>query len=155
MLGLFFAGMGHSGVFEDTPSKVHRLLLDAGFATPGRYLLLAATYAVGHSLLEEYYWRWFVFGWLRRYMPVGVAIAVSALGFMAHHVVLLSVYFPGRFWTLAVPLSLGVAVGGGVWAAIYHRSGSLYAAWLSHGLVDAAIFGVGWAILAPFWRGIG
>jgi membrane protease YdiL (CAAX protease family) len=136
MLGLFFAGLGNTSAFADTPGKVHRLLLDAGCATPGRYLLLAAGYAVGHSLLEEYYWRWFVFGWLHRYTPLSVAIALSALGFMAHHVVLLTVYFPGRFWTLALPLSLGVAVGGAVWAVIYHRSGSLYAAWLS-GLGDA------------------
>ena len=152
MLALFFGGLGSSPLFAGTPEKIFRLLQEMNCATPGRYWLLATTYAIGHSLLEEYYWRWFVFGWLRRYAPVRVAIVISALGFMAHHVVLLGVYFPGRFWALAMPLSMGVAIGGAAWAWVYHRSGSLYAAWLSHGLVDAAIFVVGYALLLPFWE---
>jgi membrane protease YdiL (CAAX protease family) len=151
MIGLFFGGLGQTELFAETPAKIDRMLRDMSFATPGKYLLLAVAYSVGHSLLEEYYWRWFVFGWLRRHVPVGAAIGVSALGFMAHHVVLLTVFFPGRFWVLALPLSLGVAVGGAVWAWIYHRSGSLYAVWISHGLVDAAIMAIGYKMLAPLW----
>jgi uncharacterized protein len=151
MLALFFGGVGRSPLFAETPAKVYRLLCDMNWATPGRYLLLGVSYALGHSLLEEYYWRWFTFGWLRRYTPLGAAIALSALGFTAHHVVLLAVYFPGRFWALALPLSLGVAAGGAVWAWLYERSGSLYAAWISHGLVDAAIFVIGYAMLRPYW----
>jgi membrane protease YdiL (CAAX protease family) len=151
MLGLFFGGVGKSAAFAETPAKIHRLLQDAGVSTPARYLLLAFFYAALHSLLEEYYWRWFVFARLCRYLPLAAAIVVSALGFMAHHVVLLGVYFPGQFWTLALPLSLGVAIGGAVWAWIYHHTGSLYAAWLSHGLVDAAIFVIGYAMLLPYW----
>jgi membrane protease YdiL (CAAX protease family) len=51
-------------------------------------------------------------------------------------------------------LSLGVAVGGAVWARLYDRSGSLLGPWLSHLLVDAAIFFVGYELLAaPLgWR---
>jgi membrane protease YdiL (CAAX protease family) len=154
MLGLFFGSLNRSAAFAETPAKVWRLLENFGFATPGRFLLLAAFYAVGHSLLEEYYWRWFVFGWLRRYVPLVAAIALSALGFMAHHVVLLGTYFPGKFWTLALPLSLAVAIGGAVWAWIYHYTGSLYAAWLSHAIVDAAIFAIGYALLLPYWQSL-
>jgi uncharacterized protein len=152
MFAMFFGGLGGSAPFAGTPDKIFRLLQEMSCATPGRYWLLATTYAVAHSLLEEYYWRWFVFGWLRRYAPVPVAIVISALGFMAHHVVLLGVYFPGWFWVLAMPLSMAVAIGGAVWAWVYHRSGSLYAAWLSHGVVDAAAFIVGYAMLLPFWE---
>jgi membrane protease YdiL (CAAX protease family) len=94
-----------------------------------------------HSFLEEYYWRWFVFGELRRLMAVTPALVLSSLAFMAHHVVVLGVYLPLMG---AVPLSLCVAVGGGVWAWIYHRSGSICCCWLSHLLVDAAILAVGY-----------
>ncbi len=151
MFAVYFGWLAQSPLFAQTPAKIYRLLEEMHCDSPGRYWLLATIYCVAHSFLEEYYWRWFAFGWLRRYTPLGVAIGLSALGFTAHHVVLLAVYFPGRFWTLVLPLSLGVAVGGAVWAWLYQRSGSLYAAWLSHGLVDAAIYVIGYTMLAPYW----
>ena len=149
MMGVYFGLLADSPWFAATPGKVYRLLQDTGLTTPLRYGLLAVFYALAHSLLEEYYWRWFVFDRLRRGTPLWIAIATSALGFMAHHVVLLGVYFPGHFWELAMPLSLGVALGGGVWAWIYQRTGSIYAVWLSHAIVDAAIFTIGYAMVAP------
>jgi membrane protease YdiL (CAAX protease family) len=100
-----------------------------------------------HSLLEEYYWRWFVFGRLRHLLPLAPAVVLSSLAFMAHHVIVLNYYFPGHFFGLVVPLSLGVAIGGGVWALLYERTGSIYSPWLSHLIVDAAIFGIGWDLL--------
>jgi membrane protease YdiL (CAAX protease family) len=100
-----------------------------------------------HSGLEEYYWRWFVFGRLQRLIRPGRAIAVSALSFMLHHVLLLAVYFG---WTSPATwlFSAAVAVGGAYWAWLYRRSGSLYGAWLSHLLIDAAIFTVGYDLVA-------
>jgi membrane protease YdiL (CAAX protease family) len=149
ILGLFFGVLRHTPWFADAPAKIYRLVDDLHSAGHIRFWLLCALFAIGHSLLEEYYWRWFAFGWLRRYTPVGIAIAVSSLGFMAHHVVLLDFYFPGRFWTLVVPFSLCVATGGAVWAWIYQRTGTLYAPWLSHALIDWALFVVGYAMVAP------
>ena len=35
-------------------------------------------------------------------------------------------------------------IGGAFWAWLYHRSESLYAPWISHCLVDLAIFLVGY-----------
>jgi uncharacterized protein len=150
MFGLYFGWLKAHPLFAETPGKVNHLLQEMHCDGPTRYALLAAAYAVGHSFLEEYYWRWFAFGWLRRYVPTGLAIPLSALGFTAHHVVLLAVYFPGR-WPLVLALSFGVMAGGMVWAWIYERSGSLYAAWISHGLIDAAIYVVGYAMVAPLW----
>ncbi len=146
----FFGWFHQSALFAHTPEKVYELVKKLHATTPARYVVLTLVFCVGHSLLEEYYWRWFAFGWLRRYVPLAAAIVISALGFTAHHVLLLYVYFPGNFWLLAVPLSLAVATGGGVWAWIYHRSGSLYAAWSSHVLIDLAIFAAGYAMVAPF-----
>ena len=99
--------------------------------------------------MEEYYWRWFVFGWLKRWTPLWVAIAVSSVAFMGHHIIILNKYFPGRFWTAALPFSLCVAVGGAVWAWLYHRTQSLYAAWVSHAVIDAAIFAIGFQMVWP------
>ena len=88
---------------------------------------------------------------MRRYLPISVAIALSSIGFMLHHIVIVGAYFPDRFWMLALPFSSCVAVGGAVWAWIYQRTESLYAAWLSHALIDAAIMGVGYMMLRPLF----
>jgi membrane protease YdiL (CAAX protease family) len=116
-------------------------------ASPGRYAALAGFLAVVHSLLEEYYWRWFVFGRLRRLVPFSSAIALSSLAFMAHHIVVLGRFFPNDFWSATVPLSLCVAGGGAFWAWLYHRTGSIYAPWISHLLVDVAVMGVGYNLV--------
>jgi membrane protease YdiL (CAAX protease family) len=107
------------------------------------YVALAVFYSLVHSFLEEYYWRWFVYGQLRRLVSVPAAIAVSSLAFMAHHVLVLGFYF-GWFSAPTVLFSLSVAVGGAYWAWLYQRSGSLLGPWLSHLLIDAAIFLIGY-----------
>jgi uncharacterized protein len=119
-----------------------------GIETAGGYLLLAVFYSVFHSLLEEYYWRWFVFGHLRRSLPVTTAAVLSALAFMAHHILVvgeLAGAYNARTWLLAST----VGVGGLIWAWLYHRSRSLYGPWLSHALVDAALLWIGYGL----WRG--
>ena len=100
-----------------------------------------------HSLMEEYYWRWFVFRELKGLLAPGAAIALSSLAFMAHHVIILWIYLPGRFLTAVVPFSLCVALGGAAWAWLYERSGTLYTPWLSHLLVDVAILAVGYEMV--------
>lgn len=99
-------------------------------------------YSIVHSGLEEYYWRWFVFGRLSRYIPWLAAAFVSALGFMAHHVLLLGTYF-GYGSPYCWLGSLAVAVGGLYWAWLYRRTDSIWGAWIGHGWIDAAIFGIG------------
>lgn len=117
-----------------------------GFASPAPYIALSVFYSVAHSLLEEYYWRWFVFARLEDSLPLWGAVAISSLGFMAHHVVLLGVYFGWRSPATYV-FSAGVAVGGAFWAWLLSDSGSLAGPWLSHLLIDAAIFAVGYDLL--------
>ena len=87
-----------------------------------------------------------MFRQLRRLTPATVAILVSALGFMCHHVIVLNVFFkeaPALVWLL----SAAVALGGVFWAWLYERTGSLLGPWLSHLLVDAGIFWIGYDLL--------
>lgn len=149
MMAIYFGALRGTAVLKQTPEKVWQKLQEVNMATPARYAVLAVFLAAAHSLLEEYYWRWFVFGQLRRLLTRMPAIALSSFGFMAHHVVVLYVYLPGHFWTTALPLALAIAAGGAVWAWLYERSGSIWAPWLSHLLVDAGIFVIGWDLLWP------
>jgi membrane protease YdiL (CAAX protease family) len=135
------AGVLDGGVAAAVQAKVAAF----GVTSPQRFLALGAFYALLHSTAEEYYWRWFVFGELRRAIRAGTAVAVSSAAFAAHHLVILGTFFGWTSpWTPA--LTLAVAAGGAFWAWLYHRSGSLLGPWIGHLLVDAAIFAVGYRL---------
>ena len=140
-------GLKPAGVFSEAVVEAIRKKVEGmGVATVPRFVALGIFYSLFHSLLEEYYWRWFVFGHLRRLISLRPAIVVSGVGFMAHHVCVLSVFF-GWFSIWSIGLSLAVAVGGMIWAWLYQRTGSLYGPWISHAFVDAALFFVGYELL--------
>jgi membrane protease YdiL (CAAX protease family) len=143
---MYFGWLRTSPAFAGTPHQVRRWLFDFNpfFGTPFGYLVMAALMAIVHSFLEEYYWRWFVFGWLKKVVPLGAAMLLSSFAFMAHHVIVLNVYLQGYFWEAVVPFSLCVAGGGIAWAWLYQRCGSLVAPWVSHLLIDAALMGLGY-----------
>jgi uncharacterized protein len=149
-LGLYFGVLKSSSYLHATPDKILGKLRESGYATTSGFVGMACFYSIGHSLLEEYYWRWFVFGWLRRHIRVWAAGLLASLAFMAHHVIVLAVLFPGlrQFFTLALPLSLCVGVGGAVWCWLYQKTGSLYAPWISHMLIDASIMFIGYDMVA-------
>jgi membrane protease YdiL (CAAX protease family) len=117
-----------------------------GVDTLWAYAALGVFYSLIHSFLEEYYWRWFVFAQLRRLVTVPMAVVISSLGFMAHHVLLLGTFF-GWDSPLTWTFSVAVAIGGAVWAWLYHRFDSLYPVWLGHLLVDAGIFWIGYDLM--------
>jgi membrane protease YdiL (CAAX protease family) len=150
ILGLYHGWLKHSPLLGDTPVEVLRKVQQFGLASPMGYLAMGLFLCLVHSLFEEYYWRWFVFARLTRHIPVATAATLSGAAFMLHHIVILGVFFPGRFWLLAIPFSICVGIGGTVWAWLYHRSGSLYAAWLSHAIIDAAIMLVGYDMVARY-----
>jgi uncharacterized protein len=135
-----------STMFASVAPLVRRKIAGFGIESLWKYVALASFYSLFHSLLEEYYWRWFVFGQLRQVVRLWPAIFVSAIGFMGHHVVVLLQFFPERPW-LAWVLSLAVAVGGIFWAWLYERSGSLLGPWMSHLLIDAGIFWIGYELI--------
>lgn len=145
VLLLYVGVLRSSEAFAEFPARLRAKLADIGADTPARFLGLAVFLSILHSFLEEYYWRWFVFGQLQRGMPWTRAASISGLAFMAHHVIVIDAYLaPGHFWTVAAPLSLGVAAGGFAWAWLYHRTGSLYGPWLSHLLADAGLMIIGY-----------
>src|SRR5205807_1153809 len=63
--GLYFAVLRDSAILRDTPAKVLSKISAFHIGTPVRFVLMGLFLAGAHSLLEEYYWRWFVFGQLR------------------------------------------------------------------------------------------
>ena len=131
------------------PQMVQDAIAPNRLGEPARYLGLAVYLTLINSLLEEYVWRWFVFKkfeelfgsskWAGR-----IAVFGSALGFTIHHIIALR----GQFdWTITVLGSSGVFIGGLVWSWLYLRYRSIWPAFLSHAIVDIAVFMVGWWII--------
>jgi CAAX protease family protein len=146
MLAAYHFWLKPTGFFQAAAEPILAKLTGLGLLTPTAFIVLGIFYSLAHSLLEEYYWRWFVFARLSEVTRLPIAIAASSLGFMAHHVVVLATYF-GWASPATWLFSGAVAIGGAVWAWLYHRSQSLIGPWLSHLLVDAAIFTVGYDLV--------
>jgi membrane protease YdiL (CAAX protease family) len=132
------------GVFEMNMTELVGEAEEMGLSEPRAYLWGALGWTFVNSLMEEYVYRWFVLSRCERLMPKLAAILTSAAIFTAHHVIALSTYLPIGLTALA---SLGVFLGGVLWAALYSRYRSIWPCWISHVLADAAIFAIGWKLL--------
>lgn len=108
------------------------------------YWLFSLFLAIAHSLIEEYYWRWFLFGRLRSVIPVFWAHILAGAAFASHHVVIASQFF-GIGWGFFV--GAAVAAGGIIWSIMYNRQRTLVGSWASHMIVDLGIEVIGHSIL--------
>jgi membrane protease YdiL (CAAX protease family) len=133
-------------IFAKAAAIIREKITGFEIDSAAKYAALAIFYVLFHSLLEEYYWRWFVFRQLRQLSPLWPAMIGSALAFTAHHVIVLNQYFQGVPWLIAL-FSAAVAIGGAVWAWLFERANSLLAPWLSHALIDAGIFWIGYDLI--------
>jgi uncharacterized protein len=132
-------------VFTSFISEIESRVNKLSLGNPLGYAALGVFYSLVHSFLEEYYFRWFVFGRLRRLLSFAPAAMIAGLAFMSHHVIVLYVFFGFSFHTWF--LSLCIAVGGFLWAWQYEQSRSLLGSWISHLMVDAGIFLIGYHII--------
>ncbi|HBL39486.1 TPA: hypothetical protein DDZ10_02335 [Candidatus Uhrbacteria bacterium] len=115
-----------------------------GIATPTLFIVVGLLFATLHSLFEEFYWRWFVFGALRSLTPHRTAIILSGLAFSLHHIVILL-----AFTTPALAVLFGLLVGalGSFWSFLYARRGTIITPWISHIIADLAIVVAAYVIL--------
>ncbi len=116
----------------------------SGLADQSLYLWLAAYIIFFNSLLEEYVWRWFVYEKCCLLVGSVTAVALAAFLFTIHHTVALSCQFQ---LPVVIVGSVGVFIGGLIWSWCYLKTGSIWAGYVSHILVDVAVFVVGWMIL--------
>ena len=123
-------------------------LADFHLDTLWRYVLAALLISFLHSWLEEVCWRAFVYRWLDRLMHSEWSLVVAALGFAAHHVVVIAVYLGDASVFVLVLMSLPVALGGVLWCLLYRTTGNrLLAPWISHICLDLAIMAVGYDLI--------
>jgi membrane protease YdiL (CAAX protease family) len=146
-MALFHLALDDLPKFAAASEMIHAKIAAYGIDSSLKYFLLAGFYSLFHSLLEEYYWRWFVFRQLRHKMALWPAAVISAIAFTLHHIIVLGVFFQGAPWLVAL-LAGAIAVGGIFWAWLFDRSDSVFDTWPSHLLIDAGLFvGIGFPLV--------
>jgi len=126
------------------PALFVRKLRAVGLGEPGRYLAGLVYWVTLNAVVEEYVWRWFCTRQCEALMRRTPAILCSALLFTVHHIVALQVYL-GPLGTALC--AAGVFTGGALWSALYLRYRSIWPGYVSHAIVDVAVFGIGALLL--------
>jgi uncharacterized protein len=148
-MSAYFLWLKPAGIFIEPVKEMLAKLTGFGLNSKLGLVGLGVAYSLVHSLLEEYYWRWFVL----RELPLkpSTALVVSSLAFAAHHVIVVAGYFGwDSVWTYC--FTAFVAIGGLIFGWLYQQNKSLYAPWLAHACADAVIFMIGYDLLASQLR---
>lgn len=142
-LGIFFAAF----FFWDTLllSRAEILGKITSLIPLAWYGVAAVIFSIFHALFEEWYWRGYVAHTLETYIRPRAAIALGALAFTGHHVIVLYQMFP---WHIVLLGSLGVFFGGVIWSMLLKKTSFLTASWISHMCVDLAIFLIGFLLIS-------
>lgn len=108
------------------------------------FVVFAVFFSALHSMLEEYYWRWFVFRGLMLKMNWTPAALLGSLAFAGHHYLVLS-----QFFSLPLTLVFGTLVGvaGFIWCTAYFKTKNLLPSYISHIAVDAVIMLIAYSVL--------
>jgi len=141
---IFFAAAIASHLGAIHPEKIAARAARTGLNHFGIYLAGALYWITFNSLTEEYVWRWFVFRKFEVLLGGKWAVPAAALAFTAHHVIVLAAQFN---WPISVLGSVGVFIGGAAWNWLYLRYRSIWPGYVSHALVDAAIFIIGYRLI--------
>ena len=129
-------------------SLVRDLAQRNGIATPAAFFAAAAFWCVINSLLEEYVWRWFAYRKCATLFPQQggrIAVVLSSLFFTLHHILALAAQFD---WRITILASIGVFIGGVMWASLYRKYNSIWPGYLCHVLADLPIFLIGWWLIS-------
>ena len=124
--------------------RLRQVERDAGLTTGTRYIAFSLYIILVNSMLEEYVWRWFVYGKCEVLVGRRAGVVLSALFFTLHHAVTFSVQMDTLPAALA---SLGVFVAGLCWSGCYSTFRSIWPGYVSHALADVAGLWIGWRIL--------
>jgi hypothetical protein len=105
-----------------------------------------AAFAVScwNSLLEEYFWRGFLFTELSTRIGGVAALLLNGLIFGLHHYILLDHFFPDG---PAAFFAFGTMLGGWIWCGLRLRGNTLVACYISHMMADLALMAIGYKVL--------
>lgn len=119
------------------------LLLEWGFSGRGE-IWLVLILLVANPILEEVYWRGYIYEKLRRDGTAKYAILVTSAFYTLYHLLSVIPIFEGLYGLIAV---VPVFIAGIFWGYIREKTGSITAAIIGHVLSDMGIIFVYWFLV--------
>ena len=110
------------------------------------FILYSAGIIILNSLVEEFFWRYSIYGGLKSFFSIPVAAVISSVGFAGSHML----YFVGLFDSLAIIVFLTAAsfIFGCFWVWLYEKTRSVPHVWINHMLVNLPLFYVEYLIIS-------
>lgn len=138
-----YGGVSWLHVYLLDINKLRVLLLEWGFAGPLEFIFILVFIFI-NPILEEVYWRGYMYEKLRARGTAFYAIAITSVFYTLYHVITVLHLFQSGYTVVAV---LPVMIAGVFWAYIREKTGSITATIIGHSIADFAIMCVYWFIV--------
>lgn len=112
--------------------------------TKDNFLLVSLYISFANSLLEEVFFRGFLFTNLKRLHSRGFAYGFSAVLFSAYHAAMMIGWFSPILFILVM---VGLVIGGMIFNWLNERLDTIYCSWLTHMFANFAINTIGFMLL--------
>ena len=132
-----------AGRFFDFSAIAGSLSQNAG-VTKENFLFVSLYISFVNSLLEEFFFRGFLFGNLKRLQSRQFAYGFSAVSFSLYHVAMMTGWFSLPLFLLVMA---GLAVGGMIFNYMNELMDTIYCSWLTHMFANFAINTIGFMLL--------
>lgn len=138
-----FGGLNWLHIYLLDIGALRTLLVDWGFSGPAE-IGLVFVLLILNPVLEELYWRGYMYEKLRKRGTAARAILMTASFYTLYHIIsVLHLFETGYSFAAVIP----VLAAGLFWGWIREKTGSIFAAIISHLLSDLGIICVYWFIV--------
>lgn len=138
-----FGGLNWLHIYLLDIDQLRVLLLEWGFSGRGE-IWLVLILLVANPLLEEVYWRGYIYEKLKMEGRAGYAILMTSAFYTLYHLLSVIPIFEGIYGMIA---AVPVFIAGMFWGYIREKTGTITAAIIGHVLSDMGIIGVYWFII--------
>jgi membrane protease YdiL (CAAX protease family) len=132
---------------DGSAEKISEVMKSFGVTSIATYCALGLFISFGNSLVEEYYWRWFLFGQMKRFLSFPIAALISSLGFAGHHFIFLINNLSSAPVAFLAFLTVSIVIGGIMWCYQYHLFKSITAPFISHIIIDLGLIVLGYDLI--------
>lgn len=138
-----FGGLNWLHVYLVDIDSLRVLLLEWGFSGAGE-IGLVLVLLIANPILEEVYWRGYMFNKLRNKGTAFSTITLTAFFYTLYHLLsIIPIFAAGYSFAAVIP----VLIAGLFWGYIREKTGSIAATIIGHGLADFGIMCVYWFIV--------
>lgn len=138
ILGCYFS----IGTYFDFSNVTSQLQQNVGIKKEN-FIFVAIYISFINSLLEEFFFRGFIFTNLKALTSRGIAYSISALVFALYHIAMMTSWFSILLFAL---LLAGLTVGGVLFNYLNEKQGNIYTSWFVHMFANFAINTVGFML---------